>query len=42
MNYIFSMGYYQTMGSQQQHLPNNDPNNSLWQNNGYGFNTNFE
>ena len=28
--------------TQQEHLPNNDPNNTLWQKSGYGFNTNFE
>jgi len=28
--------------TQQEHLPNNYPNNTLWQKSGYGFNTNFE
>jgi hypothetical protein len=27
--------------TQQENLPNNDPNNTLWQKSGYGFNTNF-
>ncbi len=28
--------------TQQENLPNNDPNNILWQKSEYGFNTNFE
>jgi hypothetical protein len=28
--------------AQQENLPNNDPNNTLWQKSGYGFNPNFE